>query len=79
MQLYCRCGYPIAVGGRWEGGTYRLALHDGVRGDSRDPARASITRCPQCGDWLQLAALAWQPPARSASVFGDPEAQPTQQ
>lgn len=74
MQLYCRCGYPIAVGGRWDGGTYRLALHDGVRGDGRGAARASITRCPHCGDWLQPADLAWQPPLPSVTDLGDPEA-----
>ena len=74
MQLYCRCGYPIAVDGHWGGGTYRLALHDGVRGDGRAASRASITRCPQCGGWLQLSELAWQPPTHGGTVFGDPDA-----
>ena len=77
MQLYCRCGYPITVGGRWDGGAYRLALRDGVRGDGRGAAHDSITRCPRCGEWLQLAALSWQSPTSGASVFNDPESQPT--
>lgn len=73
MQLYCRCGYPIAVGGRWDRGAYHLALHDGVRGNGRGATRDAITRCPHCGDWLQLAALSWQPPASPASAHNDPE------
>lgn len=73
MQLYCRCGYPIAVGGHWDGGAYCLALRDGVRGDGRGASRDSITRCPRCGDWLQLAALSWHPPTTSASVFSGSE------
>lgn len=77
MQLYCRCGYPIAVGGRWDGGAYHLVPHDGVHGDGRGPTHDSITRCPHCGDWLQLAALSWQPRSDSASIFGGTEAQPT--
>lgn len=73
MQLYCRCGYPIAVGGHWDGGAYRVALRDGVRGDGRGASHDSITRCPRCGEWLQLAALSWQPPASPASAHNDPE------
>ncbi|HEX6798968.1 MAG TPA: hypothetical protein VF116_14755 [Ktedonobacterales bacterium] len=51
----------------------RIASHCATVCAAMAAARDSITRCPRCGDWLQLAALSWHPPTTSTSVFSDSE------